>query len=344
MKPIFSRGPSLHLRFFLALVAAIGLLVADSQLSTFSRLRDYLDTLVSPFYYLFNGPKTVLDTLSATLVSRDQLELENRTLHRELLLKNSQLLLLDQFKQENVRLRKLLQSPLREDEHKMVAQVLSTGGMLDHDQIVIDKGADNKVYVGQPVISDKGVVGQVMAVAKTTSRVLLICNPAHALPIQVLRNDVRVIASGTGCYQELQLEYLPNGSDIKVGDVLVTSGLGGRFPEGYPVAVVSSLDVDNQRAQTIIKARPTAELHRLRNLLLLWQGDREGDFSPLPNEVRQIANDRLVQMLPEFASSLPSHTKNDDKRDSQIHISTEAGIKSDVPVGAPPMTSHRNGR
>lgn len=299
MKPIFSRGPSLQLRLFLAVIAAIGLIVADSRLGTFVKIRNYMDTAVSPFYFLANGPRKVLDSVSETLATRQQLELENRALRQELLLKNSDILLLGQFKQENARLRELLGSPLRQDEHKMVTQVISTGSDPYSDQVVIDKGSDNGVYEGQPVISDKGVVGQVVAVAKVTSRVLLICDASHALPIQVLRNDIRVIAAGSGCADDLQLEHLPNNTDIRVGDVLVTSGLGGRFPEGYPVAVVSSVKVDNQRAYTVIQARPTAGLQRLRYLLLLWGADRNGDMPLPPDEVHRVANERLMQMMPQ---------------------------------------------
>lgn len=299
MKPIFSRGPSLQLRLFLAVIAAIGLIVADSRIGTFVKIRNYMDTAVSPFYFLANGPRKILDSVSETLATRQQLELENRALRQELLLKNSDILLLGQFKQENARLRELLGSPLRQDEHKMVTQVISTGSDPYSDQVVIDKGSDNGVYEGQPVISDKGVVGQVVAVAKVTSRVLLICDASHALPIQVLRNDIRVIAAGSGCADDLQLEHLPNNTDIRVGDVLVTSGLGGRFPEGYPVAVISSVKVDNQRAYTVIQARPTAGLQRLRYLLLLWGADRNGDMPLPPDEVHRVANERLMQMMPQ---------------------------------------------
>ena len=242
---------------------------------------------------------TLSDPAARPLATRQQLELENRALRQELLLKNSDILLLGQFKQENARLRELLGSPLRQDEHKMVTQVISTGSDPYSDQVVIDKGSDNGVYEGQPVISDKGVVGQVVAVAKVTSRVLLICDASHALPIQVLRNDIRVIAAGSGCADDLQLEHLPNNTDIRVGDVLVTSGLGGRFPEGYPVAVVSSVKVDNQRAYTVIQARPTAGLQRLRYLLLLWGADRNGDMPLPPDEVHRVANERLMQMMPQ---------------------------------------------
>lgn len=304
MKPIFSRGPSLQIRLILAILAAIGVIIADSRLGMFSQIRTYMDTAVSPFYFISNGPRELLDNVSQTLTSHNQLERENRVLRQELTLKNSELLMLGQYRQENSRLRELLGSPLRQDEQKMVTQVISTVSDPYSDQVVIDKGSVNGVYEGQPVISDKGVVGQVVAVAQLTSRVLLICDATHSLPIQVLRNDIRVLASGTGCTDDLKLENLPANTDIRVGDVLVTSGLGGRFPEGYPVGVVSSVKLDTQRAYTVIQARPTAGLQRLRYLLLLWGADKDGLAPMAPHEVHRAANERLMQMMPQVLPSV----------------------------------------
>lgn len=305
MKPIFSRGPSLQFRLFLAVIFAIVLIVVDGRLSIFSKVRSYLDTAISPFFFVSNVPRDVLDGVSDAFISREELQKQNELLRNELLLRNSDLQLLGQLQQENNRLRELLGSPLRGDEHKMITQVLSTESDPYSYQVVIDKGFQDGVYEGQPVINDKGVVGQVVAVARNTSRVLLICDTSHSLPIQVLRNDIRVIAIGSGCTEDLQLEYLPRDTDIRVGDVLVTSGLGGRFPEGYPVAVVSSVTIDDQRASTVIQAHPTVALQRLRYLLLLWPSDHDG-LQPLPSEeVRRIAKERLRQMMPQV---LPPET------------------------------------
>ena len=127
MKPIFSRGPSLQIRLILAVLVALGIIIADSRLGTFSQIRTYMDTAVSPFYFVSNAPRELLDGVSQTLASRDQLELENRALRQELLLKNSELLMLGQYKQENARLRELLGSPLRQDEAENgLTQVIST--------------------------------------------------------------------------------------------------------------------------------------------------------------------------------------------------------------------------
>ncbi|XPE65317.1 rod shape-determining protein MreC [Shigella flexneri] len=132
--------------------------------------------------------------------------------------------MLGQYKQENARLRELLGSPLRQDEQKMVTQVISTVNDPYSNQVVIDKGSVNGVYEGQPVISDKGVVGQVVAVAKLTSRVLLIVMRPTRCRSRCSQRYPRDPA-GNGCTDDLQLEHLPANTDIRVGEVLVTSGL-----------------------------------------------------------------------------------------------------------------------
>ncbi|MEN0677512.1 rod shape-determining protein MreC [Plesiomonas shigelloides] len=298
MKPIFGRGPSLQLRLFLAVVTSVSLLIMDSRLITFNSVRSSLDTLISPLHYLANSPRQLLDSASERLESQDRLILENRALRQELLTKNSELLMLEQLKHENDRLRELLGSPLRSDERKMVAQVLTADTDPYTHQVVIDKGSDQGVYIGQPVISDKGVVGQVISVGKVSSRVLLISDATHAIPVQVLRNDIRVIASGTGRRDELQLEHIPSSTDIRPGDMLVTSGLGGRFPEGYPVGIIKSFDVDSQNAFAVVSVTPTAQLERLRYLLLLWPNKSETTPPPTADEVREAARERIPDALP----------------------------------------------
>ncbi|MGP1959945.1 MAG: rod shape-determining protein MreC [Arsenophonus sp. NC-TX2-MAG3] len=299
MKPIFNQGPSIQSRIIIAIVIAIVLIIFDRQFYFFNKIRSYLDIAISPFYFLANSPRELLNNISDALARKDQLLFENKELKKEILLKKADNLLLGQLKQENTRLRQLLGSPLRQDENMMVTQVLSGANTPYRDQIVIDKGLHDGVYEGQPVISDKGVVGQVIAVSHFNSRVLLICDTTHALPIQVLRNDIRVIAVGTGCKNNLQLEPLPDNIDIRIGDMIVTSGLGRRFPEGYPVAIVSSVKHDIQRAYTIIHARPSADLKRLRYLLLLWENSRDPSYPLSPSEVYHVANERLMKILPQ---------------------------------------------
>lgn len=333
MKPIFGRGPSLQLRLFLAVVTSVSLLIMDSRLITFNSVRSSLDTLISPLHYLANSPRQLLDSASERLESQDRLILENRALRQELLTKNSDLLMLEQLKHENDRLRELLGSPLRSDERKMVAQVLTADTDPYTHQVVIDKGSDQGVYIGQPVISDKGVVGQVISVGKVSSRVLLISDATHAIPVQVLRNDIRVIASGTGRRDELQLEHIPSSTDIRPGDMLVTSGLGGRFPEGYPVGIIKSFDVDSQNAFAVVSVTPTAQLERLRYLLLLWPNKSETTPPPTADEVREAARERIPDALP------PLETTSD----AEGAVPASATPTSTAPASAKPAGAAASG-
>ena len=152
----------------------------------------------------------------------------------------------------------------------MVAELLSVDSDPFSHQVLINKGALDGVYNGQPVINDQGVIGQVLHVGSTTSRVLLITDSSHGIPVRVLRNDLRAIASGSGELDKLELRNLPRNTDVQVGDLLVTSGLGGRFPEGYPVATVTRSDYVEGKPFAQVEAKPLVALDRLRYLLLLW--------------------------------------------------------------------------
>lgn len=273
MKLLFSKRSPLSVQLFISLLLSFILIVLDLNYRPFKEVRYYLDTMISPLYYISNAPKATYDTLYEMSKTREVLEKENANLNNILLEKKTDLLLLEHLRHENDRLRELLGSPLRHDEHKMAAQVI----LADTDpyvyQVVINKGKKEGVYIGQPVVDDKGIVGQIYETAQNTSRAILVCDYQHAIPVQIQRNDISMVAVGNGCNNDLTLDFLPNNVDIKVGDVLVTSGLDGRFPEGYPVAIVTSVKIDISDSSPLISATPTADLKRLRYLLLLW-GDQ----------------------------------------------------------------------
>lgn len=276
MNPIFGRGPSLQLRLFLAVLVSASLMLADSRLDTFANVRYLLNSAVSPIQYAANLPRSLFDGAFERFNTHQTLVEGNRKLKRELLRLKSELILLDQYKEENQRLRKLLDSSFVRDEKKVVTEVMAVDTSPYRHQVVIDKGHVDGVYVGQPVINEKGIVGQVTFVAAHNARVLLLTDAKNAIPVQVIRNDIRVIASGNGEMDEIQLEHIPTSTDIQVGDLLVTSGLGGIYPEGYPVANVTTVDLDTHQEFASIKADPVVEFDRLRYLLLIW-----------PNEDRQ---------------------------------------------------------
>ncbi|VFP88049.1 rod shape-determining protein MreC [Candidatus Erwinia haradaeae] len=291
MKPIFSKVASIRLHLLMAIILGILMMISDNQFKVFSSIRTYMNTAVSAFYFLVNMPRQALDYLSQISTSHYKLDLKNKELQNQIILKNSDLLMLNHFKKENAYLRALLRSPLHQDEKKIITQVISSITNPYMNQVIIDKGSEDNVYEGQPVISDQGIVGQIVLVSKNTSRVLLICDASHSLPIQILRNNLRAIASGNGCSKELQLEYYPDHADIRCGDILVTSGLGGRFPEGYPVAVISSVKDDSHRGYSIIQAHPIANLQNLRYLLLLWIKNRYTVNQEMPHSIRHISEE-----------------------------------------------------
>ncbi|WP_325891548.1 rod shape-determining protein MreC [Grimontia sp. NTOU-MAR1] len=275
MKPIFGRGPSLQLRLFFALLISASLMLADSRLGAFTNFRYLLNSMVAPLQYASNVPRDLLDNVFRQFTSHQQLLIDNTKLKEEVLMLRSGQLILDQLEQENQRLRELLGSPFVRDERKMVAEVMAVDSDPYKHQVMIDKGRTNGVYEGQPVINERGIVGQVSYVGAHNSRVLLITDPTHAIPVQVVRNDIRVIASGRGDNDNIQLENIPSSTDIEPGDMLVTSGLGGVFPEGYPVAKVTSFSFDNKRPFAQVDAKPEVQFDRLRYLLLVWPTDVE---------------------------------------------------------------------
>lgn len=300
MKPIFAKIPSLGVRLFFAVILSISLIILDGRSSAMVQIRNILETAVGVLYYFANTPRQVLDGVSTNFIDGQKLQIENAALKDQLRDKNADLLLLEQLKVENQRLRLLLSSPLRQDEFKKVAEVLTAEIDTYRQQIVVNQGREDGAFVGQPVIDEKGVVGQVISVGEKSSRVLLLTDVTHAIPVQVLRNDVRAIASGTGQHGELILDNLPRMVDIVKGDLLVTSGLGGRFPEGYPVAVVETVLNDGSKHFARVTARPLASLERLRYLLLLWGSGEEmrKAQSLSPQDVRDAVEERRNSLHP----------------------------------------------
>ncbi|MCE9783079.1 MULTISPECIES: rod shape-determining protein MreC [Shewanella] len=273
MKPIFVRGISNQFRLTLAVVMSVILLVANDRLEP---ARQSLASLLSPLQYLANVPGELLDWSAQSLATRDMLEQQNKELLRQQLLMSERLQRFEHLRQENQRLRELLGSPVHMDSRKMVAEVMEVASDPFHHYVVINHGSRNGVFVGQPVVDAQGVVGQVVQVSELTARVLLLSDPKHGLPVRITRNDVRLIANGIGELDEIELRHVAKSTDIKVGDLLVTSGLGNRFPEGYPVARVISVSRDDGQSYLKVTAQPLAALDRIRYLLLIWPEDHPG--------------------------------------------------------------------
>ncbi|MBT0586882.1 rod shape-determining protein MreC [Alteromonas oceanisediminis] len=274
MQTIFTRGPSLNNRLTLALVLSVGLILVDHKLNGFDAARVYLNSFMSPLQYVANLPSTMLNWSAERVTSQQQLISENEYLSEQMLLMSEQLQRFQMLKTENQRLRALLDAPIRENIRKKVAQLMAVDNNPFSHQVVINRGASDDVYVSQPVLDESGIVGQVMEVGSTTSRVLLLTDVTHALPVRSGRNGIQFIVVGSGALDELYVEHVAHSVDIQVGDMLFSSGLGNVFPEGYPVAQVSSVTRDESRPFAVIIATPMAKLDRLKHLMLLWS-DKE---------------------------------------------------------------------
>ena len=270
MDTIFTRGPSLNNRLALALTLSVLLIFADHKLDAFQSTRVYLNSIMSPLQYLANLPKVLLNESAQRLTSHQALLADNERLTNQNLKMSEQLQRFNVLQAENAELRKLLEVPVKPKVRKMVAALMAVDNNPFSQQIMINKGAIDGVYLSQAVLDDRGIVGQVMEVGTTNSRVVLISDVTHAIPVRSMRNNIRFVVTGNGAFDELFLEHVPHSVDVQEGDVLVSSGLGRVFPEGYPVAKVTSVVHDEGRPFATVIAQPVARLDRLKHLLLLW--------------------------------------------------------------------------
>ena len=195
---------------------------------------------------------------------------ENKKLKHEQLINKSKLLKFAALETENIRLRSLLESSYNLGEQVLIAELLSVNLAPYEHVVLVNKGSRFGVHPKQPVIDAEGIVGQVIRTNPLTSEIMLITDPSHAIPVQVNRNGLRTIAVGSGQLNRLNLPFLPNNVDIRPGDLLITSGLGGTFPQGYPVATVDEFTPQPDKPFAIIKATPKALLDRSRELLIVW--------------------------------------------------------------------------
>ncbi len=286
MSPIFKHGPSARHRLLLVLILSIFLIFFDHYISSFETTRGYLQSLVSPLQYLATAPKRMMTWTAENLTSRQDLIEQNQRYKVDELLLREQLMQLSMLEKENTRLRSLLASPVRKETRKMVAEVIAVDSDPYTHQVVINRGANDGVYEGQPVVDEKGIVGQIQNVGTISSRVILITDVTHAVPVRVSRNGIRMIANGTGHIDTLIHNFVPHSTDVRTGDVLVTSGLGGKYPEGYPVSTIIKINQDETRAFAQLYSKPVAEIDRLRYLLLLWTD--EGNVSAKQSNVAEV--------------------------------------------------------
>lgn len=257
------------MRLLVLVVLSAALMVVDARFEVLKPARTQMGLLVKPVFWLAGLPTRLWESATQELSSRNELAAENEKLKTEMLLLQRRLQKLAALTEQNVRLRELLNSSALVEEKVIATELLGVDPNPFTHRILIDKGEKDGVFLGQPVLDARGLMGQVVEVMPYAARVLLLTDTSHSIPVQVNRNGMRAIATGTGNPERLELRHVADTADIKVGDLLVSSGMGQRFPSGYPVAMVSEVIHDSGQPFAIVRAVPTAALNRSRHMLLV---------------------------------------------------------------------------
>lgn len=277
-------------------MASFALLAADFRTPRLRLLRSALSMVTYPIQVIASLPTDTLTSLSDTVISYVELQKENRRLKEAQLIDEARLLKLAALEKENIRLRMLLENSFQLGEQVLIAELLSVKLMPYEHTVVVNKGSRFGVHPEQPVLDANGIVGQVIRALPSSAEVMLITDPDHAIPVEVNRNGLRTIAFGTGQPNRLHLPFLAKNADVVPGDLLVTSGLGGVFPAGYPVAVVDKFESRPDKSFANIYATPKARLESSREFLIVWS-----DSTPLlldkpkPNEAEADNSPNVIQ-------------------------------------------------
>jgi rod shape-determining protein MreC len=256
-------------RLFAVLILSVLLLLGEQRFSAIESGRLLVSSLLAPLYWVGYFPNYVSDVLSNQFAARTALVEENAQLRSQLFVLERRSQQLISLEVENRRLRQLLNATSTLDDRFLAAELIGVSSDPFSHQVILNRGLRDGVFVGQPVIDAFGLLGQVVRVDAVSSRVILITDVNHSVPVQVNRNGVRSTVSGIGDLHKLTLSFVPDTADIVVGDLLVTSGLGGRFPPGFPVAEVTHVERSSGAQFMQVDARPIAELDRARHLLLV---------------------------------------------------------------------------
>lgn len=273
------RGAPPFARIILILVLSVGLMSLDNATETLDPLKDTLSTIMQPLLVVAEFPADAFD-FAGKYIDRDDLIAHNNTLESKILLLKGKLQKLAALKAENARLRNLTGSGLATDERVIIAQIMSISPSPYRQYITINKGTLDDVRTGQAIIDANGIMGQVVSTTPMTATAILITDPNHTIPVEINRTGLQTIARGRGRGQQLILPFLPANTDIQVGDLLVSSGLGKRYPAGYPVATVTRIAHKQGEEFLTVLAEPKASLNRGREVLVIWSPAAKQSFTP----------------------------------------------------------------
>lgn len=328
------------LRLLAYLGLAVTLVILDHHGGWLSQWRRQADLLVQPLWAVAGFPGQVVERIGEDAGTVSSLGAENRRLRNDLLVANARLARLQAATADNARLRRLLGAVERGGLDVQLAPILDIDLDPTRQRLVLDAGSSDGVRVGQVAIDAGGVVGQIIATTPAHATVLLLTDPDHALPVAVVRNGVRLVAHGTGRSDRLTLGSIPLSSDVKVGDLLVTSGLGERFPAGFPIGRIVALRPDDSRAFLIGEVEPAAQLDRGRDVLLLRHAPPRPATGtvPPPGEAGGAVSSPAAGAAREGAAGVPGQASAGARPQAPASASTTppAARPTQAPADPPP--------
>ena len=274
MKLLFTKGPSLIIRLMVAVLLSSIFIFLDLKVAQFKMVKNYLNNAVEPIQVIANTPSEITSYVYNIFKSKTQLLSDNASLRLKILKFKANEIQIKDLINENNRLRRILESKEMHPYKQSIAEVMDVTFNSYVKKVLINKGSNDGVYVGQAVVNSLGVVGQIVSVSLNTSTLLLLDDPNSAIPAVNIRNDMRVILSGYGKQNMLQVNNVLGNSDIKVGDELYSSGLGNKYPRGYPIGRVISIGNRNNKEFADIKVQTFVHFNRLHYVLLLWNKDK----------------------------------------------------------------------
>jgi len=277
-QPIFSKSSKVGVKTIVLLLLAVLFIVVDVIGWYQAKIRYVVSAVVAPIQYVVDYPSSLYRALKTDFATQKQLLDENEQLKARQLLMRTQMQKLLALQAENKQLRALLSSSQYLNVKIKVAALLSVSSATDKNIIVLNQGKNSGVYVGQPVVDAYGVMGQVIEVGPLTSKVMLVNDPRSALPVEDNRSEQRAIAQGRGIANFVTLNHVPKTADVKEQDLIVTSGLANKFPQGYPVGRIIHIE-DNPGEQFLtVDLELSAHINRSRLVLLVWPHEkRVGD-------------------------------------------------------------------
>ena len=270
VRPLLLGGPALGLRLIVLAILSLGLMVADHRQHRLAVIRDWMSAVVYPVQWAVQAPLAVWNSARESLATRARIQSDNIRLAADNLVLRLKLMRYESLEQENQRLRAARESSARVVQRTLVAEIVRVDLDPFRQRVLVNKGSLDDVFRGQAALDANGIFGQVTRVGPLSAEIILITDPQHAIPVQVNRTGARTIALGTGRSGQLSLPYLPQNSDVVAGDLLVSSGLGGVYPPGYPVGRITAVGRDPSQPLLSVAAEPLAALDRAPEILLVW--------------------------------------------------------------------------